>query len=189
MSIAGIILAVLALLAAVPAGLVFGWLGGGIAAGLALIGIILGAAARAKKKKGLPAIIIGVIALVLAVLMALLGVEMAKTLRDKATEYGAAYAREYEKESLMAKYADSMNPNLGVYGFLASMLADAGEAEDTDALTRQLSEEVDFFNKLSEDATLAAMDLPDASAAIAPEEEAAPLEDASTAGSDTGDDD
>ena len=165
MSVAGIIFGVVAIIVSFF-GLLFGWIGGGVAAFLAALAILFGALSL-KKGKGKGALIVGGIALILAVVMAISGSGAAKELCDKARLNGDMYTAETGKESLMAKYADKTNTSFGLLGFFLAIGDDVKNQADTNTIADQLREELDYFNKIDAAAT-AAPAVTTASATAAP---------------------
>ena len=185
MSIAGVIIAIIALLVSFL-GLFAGWLTGIAAIVLAAVAILLGALSL-KSNKGKPAIIVGAIALVLAILFSIGGAGVARDLVNKAVQYSARYEAETGKESLIARYANNTNTSFGIVGFFMSISADAENIEADGTISDRLNEELDYYNKLTGQnnaaATAAPTDAPagtaeEASEPEADEPEAAPEEDA-----------
>lgn len=110
MSIAGIILGILGLLVSLLAALI-GIIGGIPAAVLALLVILFGFLARRKANKGIPAIVIGVIALVSAVGLTIGGINTARS-------YSERLKSNLEQAPVLAQYVDQIKPEYGMLGFL-----------------------------------------------------------------------
>ena len=120
--ILGVILGLLGIAAAVLLAFLTGVIGGGIALLFGVIALILGFKSR-KGGRGVPAIVAGLLAIVLAAVMTFTGVATVQTLRDKAIAS--------KPDSLVAKYADK--PYLGVLGIVINMPKDEGSIEELTA--------------------------------------------------------
>ena len=106
----GIVLGVIGIALAVLTTLATGVIGGGVAAILGVVAILLGVNAR-KSGRGVGAIVTGVIAVVLAVIMTVTTVNIFSMLRRQAEEAGDA--------PLVVRYADK--PYLGIFGMALSV--------------------------------------------------------------------
>ena len=125
--ILGIILALLGIAVALFLTFIFGAIGGGIALLLGLIGLILGIKARKAGGRGMGAIIVGAVAIVMAILLTVSSVGAITALRDTAEKS--------KPGSLFAKYASK--PYLGLVGIVMNMPQDE---EGMQALMDELKE-------------------------------------------------
>ncbi len=123
--VAGVILGILGIGAALVLCLLAGVIGGAIAVILGVLALLLGFQAR-KSGKGLGAILTGVVALVMAVVMTFSSIGIMGVIREKAEASGVA--------PLIAKYSDK--PCLGLMGFVLSA---ANHQEDLEALNKEMS--------------------------------------------------
>ena len=123
----GIVLGFLGIAAAILLTFATGVIGGGIALLLGLIGMILGISAKKKGGKGVGAIVVGVICVIMAVVLTFTTVAGMAGLRDKA--------RELKPDSIFAKYAE--NPYMGAIGIFLNMPQDEASME---ALQQELQE-------------------------------------------------
>ena len=137
MGILGVILGLIGLAIALLATMLFGIIGGGIAIVLAALAIVLGIFARKKRKGGLSAIVIGVIAAVLAVYMTIATINTFKSLRDKAQEHKDIAPH-------IASYCEK--PEYGIMGIIWSLPQDADEAT-----ADMISKEIEALNNLYND--------------------------------------
>ena len=115
--VAGIILGVLGLAAALFLCLLTGGIGGAGAGILGVLALVLGFKARSGGR-GIGAIIAGALALILAVTMTLTAFGVIGTIREDAKKAGNA--------PLIVKYAEK--PQLGLMGFFMSAASDGEEA-------------------------------------------------------------
>ena len=123
--VAGIILGVLGIVAALMLCLMTGVIGAVIAGILAALGLILGIMAR-KKGSGIAAIIIGALALFLTATMTMTSISMMDIIKQEAVKAGTA--------PLVVQYANK--PYLGLMGFFMSASSVGADMEEFD---RQLS--------------------------------------------------
>lgn len=114
----GILLGLLGIGAALLLTFITGVIGGGIALLLGVLAVVLGVKAR-KGGKGIGAIVIGAIAILLAGTMTFSSIATFTTLRSEAEKA--------KPGSLIAKYCDK--PYLGVVGILASLPQDEASLE------------------------------------------------------------
>jgi Na+(H+)/acetate symporter ActP len=123
MGIAGIIVGILGLAAALIAILLAGWIGGAVAIVLGIGAIVLGFFARKKNGKGgVGAIVIGVIAALIAAIMIPSTATMMKTVKDNAL-------KKMDNFPIVSKYAEQADTNTGLYGFIASMATKVTEED------------------------------------------------------------
>lgn len=133
MGILGVILAILAVVCAFMATLLFGTTGGIIAAVLAAAAIALGVFKRVKTKKGgIAAVVIGVIAVFLAVSMINATSTIFKELHNKAVEF--------KPDGLWAQVSE--NTNGGMMGIINNLPQD-------EASLNALLEEMNELNKIT----------------------------------------
>lgn len=111
--ILGVILGLLGIAIALALTLLTGAIGGGIALLLGVIGLLLGIKAR-KGGRGIPAIVVGALAILLAVIMTFSSVSMIKHIRDNPDNS--------EEIALLSQYADK--PYMGVLGIALSIPKD-----------------------------------------------------------------
>ena len=123
--VAGIILGVLGIVAALMLCLMTGVIGAAIAGVLAVLGLVLGIMAR-KSGRGIAAIIICAVALFLTATMTLTSISMMDIIKQEAVKAGTA--------PLVIQYANK--PYLGLMGFFMSASSDGADLEEFD---RQLS--------------------------------------------------
>lgn len=121
--IAGVILGVLGIAAALFLILLTGVIGGAIALILGVVAVLLGIQAR-KSGRGIGAIIVGAIAIILALAMCMTSFQVMGKVKEDAEKLGAP---------LVAKYADK--PYFGLMGFVMSA---ASDGENTEELRIQL---------------------------------------------------
>ena len=137
-SIGGIILIILSVAVSVICTLLFGVVGGGVAALLAIIAILLAVRCMKKGGKGKGVVIVGVVAILLAALMSAMMVTTFRSMQKSAENYGDV--------PLVAKYLD--NPYLGVSGIIINASRD-GDV-DIDELRAQLERMNDHIKAESE---------------------------------------
>ena len=123
MGIAGVIIGVLGIIIGFFGGLLFGWVGGGIAIGLGAIGILFGFLARKKTEgqKGTGAIIVGALAVLLSFFLTNSSVNTLKDALKKAKD-------NTDVAPTITEFADKINPSLGLVGGLVN-IKDATEDE------------------------------------------------------------
>lgn len=123
MSIAGVIIGVLGIIIGFFGGLIFGWVGGGIAIGLGAIGILFGFLARKKTEgqKGTGAIVVGALAVLLSFFLTNSSVNTLKDALKKAKD-------NTDVAPTITEFADKINPSLGLVGGLVN-IKDATEDE------------------------------------------------------------
>lgn len=127
MSIAGVILGIIAMVASVL-GLLTGLLGGAVAGVLALLAILFGILAKRREQgKGVPAIVIGVIAVLLAIALAVCGIDVANRLITQARLYK-------DQAPTVYKYAEKINPNMGILALINAVPT----KEESDLLVKEL---------------------------------------------------
>ena len=129
--ILGVVLGIFGILAALLLTLTTGIVGGGIAIILGLIAVLLGLKARKLGGKGIGAIIVGAIAVILAISMTVSSISAMKAMKTEAAE----------KNLEIAKYIDK--PYLGLMGVIMSLPKDEAT----------LNELVEQLNSLSETET------------------------------------
>ena len=137
--IAGIILAILGMAAAIFLPLLAGLIGGGVAAVFGLLAILFGALAikGGRKGGGITSIIAGVLAVILAVTMTMGSIEVLNKAKQQA--------KDNPNTPLLAKYLD--NPNLGLIGIFNAIPKDETAAgADFEALRK----EIDILNGTTE---------------------------------------
>ena len=141
----GIVLGVLALIAAFIAPLMGGWIGGAATIVLAVGALVLGVLSRKKSenKKGMGGIVLGVIAAVLAVVMIVSTSSMMKTMKDKLLD---ELDKQGSKFPTVAKYAEQADTDTGFIGFINSM---AGKVSEEDKAKFE-EEAKDLANLLTE---------------------------------------
>jgi Flp pilus assembly protein protease CpaA len=115
----GILLALLGIGIALLFTFLTGVIGGGIALLLGVLAVVLGVKAR-KGGKGIGAIVLGVIAIVLALLMTFSSIATFSAMRSEAEKA--------KPGSLIAKYTDK--PYLGVVGILMNLPTDEASVEE-----------------------------------------------------------
>ena len=147
-----IVLGIIGIVAALLLCLLAGIIGGAIAGAFGLAALLIGISSR-KYGKGMGGIVTGVIAILLAVALTSASVNVYRDLQKKAEATGIA--------PLMSKYLNK--PELGIVGLILNIPKDEASLDD-------LSKELDALNKLESSNT------PDATAAPAPAETAAPTE-------------
>ena len=124
--ILGVILGLLGIAAAIFLAMLAGVIGGGIAIAFGLAALLIGISGRKKGGKGIGAIIVGALAILLAVALTATTVGSLKEMHQKAVESGNA--------PLVAKYAE--NPYLGLLGVALKLPNDEGTLQE---LTDQLN--------------------------------------------------
>ena len=124
--ILGVILGLLGIAAAIFLAMLAGVIGGGIAVAFGLAALLIGISGRKKGGKGIGAIIVGALAILLAVALTATTVSGLKEMHQKAVESGNA--------PLVAKYAE--NPYLGLLGVALKLPNDEGTLQE---LTDQLN--------------------------------------------------
>ena len=124
--ILGVILGLLGIAAAIFLAMLAGVIGGGIAVAFGLAALLIGISGRKKGGKGIGAIIVGALAILLAVALTATTVGGLKEMHQKAVESGSA--------PLVAKYAE--NPYLGLLGVALKIPNDEGTLQE---LTDQLN--------------------------------------------------
>ena len=129
----GIVLGIIGIVLSFSAFL-FGVIGGGVAALLGVLAVVIGVLAR-KGGRGTGAIVAGILAIILAVVMTRSSINLYQALHEKALEHT-------DIAPLMAKSTDK--PYTGLIG-IVMQLKDA----DADALTK----EIEALNKLNDDKT------------------------------------
>ncbi len=117
--IVGIILALLGIVIALLTPFFVGVIGGGLAALLGIIAILLGIGAR-KGGRGLGAIILGVLAVILAIALTAFNVNLFKEMQKQAKEAGTA--------PLVEQYCE--NPYFGLFGVLSKIPSDEADAKE-----------------------------------------------------------
>ena len=131
--VAGIILGILGIAVALLMTLLFGVVAGAAAGFFGLLAVILGFGARRYSRRGVGAIIAGVLAIVLAFSMTITSIDTIKNMRETAAASGVA--------PNFAKYMD--NPYLG----LSSVIANAvNDSKDPDAI-KTIQGELEALNK------------------------------------------
>lgn len=134
MGVLGVILGILALLCAVMATFLFGTVGGVVAGVLAVGAVVLGFLKRNKQGKGgMPAIIIGIIAVILAVSLTNTWSMVFSEMHHKAVEL--------KPDGLWAQVSEDVSG--GVVGLINNLPKD-------EATLNALVEEMDELNKLAE---------------------------------------
>ena len=134
MGILAVILAIVAVLCALMATLLFGTTGGIITAVVAVVAIALAVFKRIKTKKGgISAIVISVIAVILAIAMTNATATMFKTLHEKAVEF--------KPDGLWAQVSE--NYNSGMMGIIKNLPKD-------EASMNALVDEMNELNKIVE---------------------------------------
>ena len=149
MSVLGVVLAVVGIIAAFIGTVLFGWIGGAVAAAFGVIGVLLGFRARknSEKQKGMGAIVTGIIAVVLAVVMIFTMQSAMKTIKDKLLE-------ELEKQGgsgkfpTVAKYAESADTSTGFIGLVNSMATKVTE-EDKSKFEEEIKNLTDLLSDSS----------------------------------------
>ena len=132
MGILAVILGLLAIVCSIFATVLFGTTGGIIAAVLAAVAILLGILKRKKDKKGgTPAIVIGVLAVILAFSMTSMWSNSFKALHQKAVEL--------KPDGLWAQVSE--NTDGGLMGIISQLPAD-------EASLNSFVEEMNELNKL-----------------------------------------
>ncbi|MBR6119397.1 MAG: hypothetical protein IKQ04_03650 [Oscillospiraceae bacterium] len=126
----GVVLGFLGIAAAILLTFATGVIGGGIAVLLGVIGLILGIKTRKKGGKGMGAIVVGVLCVIIAVILTFTTIAGMAGLRDKA--------KELKPDSIFAKYAES--PYLGAIGIILNMPQDEASMEALQQELQQLQE-------------------------------------------------
>ena len=116
MSILGVVLGVIGIIAGFVATLIGGWIGGAGAIALGVIAAVLGFFARKKSGKGMPAMVIGVIAIAIAAIMIPSTQSVMKELKNKLIEKAND-----AKFDIVSKYAEEADTTTGFVGFVSSM--------------------------------------------------------------------
>jgi len=129
MSFLGVIFGLLGLVSSLLAPLT-GMIGGIPAAFLGLLAVLFGFLARRKSKKGIPAIIIGIITVAAAVILTISGINSARYHFEKIKE-------DPSDMPVIARYIDKVRPEFGFLGFL-TVTKDAEEV-------KQIGEEVKYL--------------------------------------------
>ena len=135
----GLVLGLLGCAIALLLTILTGAIGGGIAALLGIIALILGIKAR-KSGRGIGAIITGVLAIVLAVFLTLGTIGSFITLKEKADELGTV--------PLISKYMDK--PYLGIVGMALSIPSDEGTLQQ---FTDEMNEVIRVVNSTTKTTT------------------------------------
>lgn len=128
----GVVLGVFGILAALLLTFTSGIIGGGIALILGLIAVLLGIKARKLSDKGLGAIIVGALAIVIAVFMTISSINIIKTMKTEAAN----------KDLDIARYIDK--PYLGLMGVIMSLPKD-------EATLNELAEQLNSLSKTGND--------------------------------------
>lgn len=123
----GIVLGILGIIIGLLLTFFAGVIAGGLAILLGILAIALGVSARKKSGKGMGAIVMGVIAVLLAVFMTVNTINTFKAMHDAAEKA--------KPDSLVAKYCE--NPYFGAIGIIASIPQDEASLE---ALMQELEE-------------------------------------------------
>ena len=124
--IAGIILGILGILVALLLTFLFGAIAGGVALLLGVIALLLGIGAR-KSGRGMGAIIMGALAIVLAVSMTFVSANMMKEMRQRAADTGVAPV-----------FTDCFrSPYLGLVSVVMNA---AGDQTKADALAKEMDQ-------------------------------------------------
>ena len=141
MGILGVVLAIIGLLVALFGTLLFG---NACAIASIVLGVLAGVLGILKRKKegkgGIPAIVIGVLAIILAVTMMTSTQNLMKGLKDEMVKASG------DKYQVARKYASEADTNSGIFGLITSMINKAPE-EERDQLQKELS---DVFSLLSD---------------------------------------
>ena len=128
MSVLGVVIGLIGLVASVVA-LFLGTIGGIIAGVLGLLAVIFGfLAKKGNKYKGTPAIVLGIIAVILAIALAATGINIAKKALDQVKASP-------DKSPTLSKYLDKVNTSLGIYGFFTAV----DSTEDQKLISDELS--------------------------------------------------
>ena len=146
MRIFGVILGVLGVIAGLIATLCLGWYGAVFAILLGAIGLVLGLLSRKKTGKGMGAIIIGAVAVIIAVSMIFSTQNMMTTLKDKLM---SELNNEGGKHPTVAKYVEMADTNTGFFGFITSMAAKVSE-EDQAAFDEEIKDLTNVLTESSE---------------------------------------
>ena len=131
--VAGIILGILGIAVALLMTLLFGVVAGAVAGFFGLLAVLLGFGARRYSRRGVGAIIAGVLAIVLAFSMTITSIDTIKNMRETAAASGVA--------PNFAKYMD--NPYLG----LSSVVLNAANEQNNQDAFNTLQKELDALNK------------------------------------------
>ena len=126
--ILGVVLGIFGILAALLLTLTTGIVGGGIAIILGLIAVLLGLKARKLGGKGIGAIIVGAIAVILAISMTVSSISAMKAMKTEAAK----------KNLDIAKYIDK--PYLGLMGVIMSLPKDEATLNELMEQLNSLSE-------------------------------------------------
>ena len=140
MGVLSVVLAILALLVSFFGVVLYGNIAGYIAIALAVVAGVLGFMKRKKDGKGgIPAIVIGVLAIILA--FSLIGTTetLVKQLKDEIIKSTG------DKYQMTQKYVDKAKTDNGFMGFITSMLADVAP-EDREQLEKELSDVAKLIN-------------------------------------------
>ena len=135
MGIAAVILGLLGILLALLATFLFGTVGGVIAGALGVLAIVLGFLKRRRDQKGgIPAIVIGTLALILAFAMTSVWSGMFEIVHEQALKY--------KPDGLWAQVSEDANS--GIMGLVSRM------PKDDEATMQALVDEMNELSKLAE---------------------------------------
>ena len=135
MGIAAVILGLLGILLALLATFLFGTVGGVIAGALGVLAIVLGFLKRRRDQKGgIPAIVIGTLALILAFAMASVWSGIFEIVHEQALKY--------KPDGLWAQVSEDTNG--GIMGLVSRM------PKDDEATMQALVDEMNELSKLAE---------------------------------------
>ena len=135
--VAGIVLGLLGIAAALLMTLLFGVIAGAVAGILGITAVLLGYSARKHGNHGVGAVISGVLALVLAVSMTFVSVSMMKDLKETAVKSGVA--------PTVFRYMD--NPYLGI----SSVVVNAANASKDQDTVKTIQNELEALRKYAAD--------------------------------------
>ena len=128
----GIVLGLLGIVAAVSLTFISGVIGGGLALLLGVIAIVIGISGKKKGGKGIGAILVGIVAVLMAGLLTFTTVAALNGMRDEA--------KKQNPDSLVAKYMDK--PYLGVIGVMLNLPENENDMEALMAELDELSKSV-----------------------------------------------
>ena len=126
--VAGIILGILGIAVALLMTLLFGVVAGAVAGFFGLLAVLLGFGARRYSRRGVGAIIAGVLAIVLAFSMTITSIDTIKNMRETAAASGVA--------PNFAKYMD--NPYLGLSSVVSNAVNASNDGEAVKTIEKEL---------------------------------------------------